>query len=233
MIHLFSLYFLDSHARQKKRFPWDETDYDYLKPLQIEWFKNTSAHIKPIERPFNPDGVDDLGPVWRRGMPARRRIDKQRQEKTLAKPNAIMFFHIPLAESYGPVDISEDGDILDVGTEIDGDAPGNSQTNSGFFEKGLLKALAIPESSMGEDTGTDNPPEVKVIGHGHCHNTDKCRRQAGIWACFGGGSSYSGYGHIGFDRRFRVYELSDFGERVVSYKRTDAGGVVDKQVLVQ
>jgi hypothetical protein len=60
--------------------------------------------------------------------------------------------------------------------------------------------------------------EVKVVGHGHDHSefslrcrfvldlqingrfddsdTDKCRRVSGIWMCFGGGGSYSGYGNM-------------------------------------
>lgn len=51
--------------------------------------------------------------------------------------------------------------------------------------------------------------------------------------CFDGGSSYSGYGHVGFDRRVRVYKLSAWGEKVESYKRTTKGEVIDKQVLVE
>lgn len=36
--------------------------------------------------------------------------------------------------------------------------------------------------------------------------------------CFAGGSSYSGYGEVGFDRRVRVYQLSDYGETISTYK---------------
>ncbi len=32
-MHIFSLYLLDSHARQKPTYPWQEADYDFLKPL--------------------------------------------------------------------------------------------------------------------------------------------------------------------------------------------------------
>jgi hypothetical protein len=49
------------------------------------------ASINAIERPFHPDTAKDLGDVWvRQGdqiLPTSRR---------LAKPNALMFFHIPL-----------------------------------------------------------------------------------------------------------------------------------------
>lgn len=198
-IHLFTLYFLDSHAKQARRLPWKEADYDYLKPSQIDWFRNESAAIRPVERPFTPDGADDLGKIWRRNTKARL----PRDAKTLAKPNAMMFFHIPIAQSYGPVDTdSLTGDELDVGTQLPGDGPGNSKTDGGMFD-GLLAALESEEGAV---------PEVKVIGHGHSHSTfsaarrstpdalsldtDKCRRNRGIWACFGGGGSYSGYGNV-------------------------------------
>ena len=50
--------------------------------------------------------------------------------------------------------------------------------------------------------------------------------------CFDGGSSYSGYGQIGFDRRVRIYDISEFGEKVETYKRLTTGEVVDRQVLI-
>lgn len=50
--------------------------------------------------------------------------------------------------------------------------------------------------------------------------------------CFDGGSSYSGYGQVGFDRRVRVYQLSKWGETIETYKHLDSGEVIDRQVLV-
>ena len=50
--------------------------------------------------------------------------------------------------------------------------------------------------------------------------------------CFDGGSSYSGYGKLGFDRRVRVYQLSDYGENVETYKRTTSGEIVDRMMLI-
>lgn len=44
--------------------------------------------------------------------------------------------------------------------------------------------------------------------------------------------SYSGYGKIGFDRRFRVYDILDYGESIKTYKRTDKDEIVDEMVLV-
>jgi hypothetical protein len=208
---------------------------------QINWFLNTSASIQPIERPFQPDGTTDLGHIWRRSSPSRL----PRAEKTLAKPNAMMWFHIPLPEAYDTPDTDSNG-ILQVGTHDDG--KGASKTNSGLFYNGIKEAF---EAVPGGD-GMELPvSEVKVLGHGHTHNTDMCKRVNGIWyvsllhmrhstkgksltyrICFDGGSSFSGYGKIGFDRRVRIYEISDYGETISTYKRLSSRETVDKQVLV-
>jgi len=94
-----------------------------------------------------------------------------------------------------------------------------------MFENGILKALESDHRSNG------NVLEVKAIGNGHCHLTENCRRVKGVWQCFGGGSSYSGYGKIGFDRRFRVYEISDYGETIKTWKRTEHDDIVDEMIL--
>lgn len=44
--------------------------------------------------------------------------------------------------------------------------------------------------------------------------------------------SYAGYGKITFDRRFRVYEISDYGETIRTYKRTEHDEIVDDMILV-
>jgi hypothetical protein len=48
------------------------------------------ASINPIQRPFTPDTGKDLGPSWGRQDQVTPNVLK------LAKPNALMFFHIPL-----------------------------------------------------------------------------------------------------------------------------------------
>lgn len=233
--HIFTLYFLDSHSYQKTVFPvsWARPDYDYIKPSQIDWFLDLSASVKPIERPFHPDGGTDLDPTW---SSRKRRLEKQHKRQsgvTLAKPNAIMFFHIPLPEAYLAADITEDtayAGTLDLGVQEDRE--GASGHNGGFFSNAVQQALEQSGSRDGDLLGAKSVTEVKVISHGHCHNTDRCRRVSGVWMCFDGGSSYAGYGEKGFDRRIRVYNISDFGETVSTYKRLTTGEIVDRQVLV-
>ncbi|GFZ47944.1 LOW QUALITY PROTEIN: hypothetical protein JCM24511_05691 [Saitozyma sp. JCM 24511] len=236
-MHLFTLYFIDSHDYQKKSLPWLKSDYDYIKTSQIEWFLNVSSSIAPIERPFTPDGAEDLGDIWHRSPSTRsspaRLPPSSRQSKTLAKPNAIMWFHIPLPEAYNPPDVAGfDGEELDVGSAFD--RSGASKHNSGFFYNAIKQAFETDDDAADEDGwfGAKKTTEVKVLSHGHSHNTDRCRRSDGVWTCFDGGSSYSGYGQLGFDRRVRVYQLSEYGEKIETYKRLTNGEVIDKQVLV-
>ena len=54
--------------------------------------KYSLGSIDPIERPFTPDGSKDLASVWKR-----QGVDQVTPDtKRFAKPNALMFFHIPL-----------------------------------------------------------------------------------------------------------------------------------------
>jgi len=211
--HLLTLYFLDSHAYAKSGWTfWKPAENDWIKQSQIDWYLEQTASISPVQRPFTPDGAKDLGRIWSR---------QDDGAKTLAKPNAMMFFHIPLPESYSPADVSPSGEELVYGEKLEGS--GSSSKNGGFFEKALLKG---PE---GDNLAVH---EVKVVANGHCHLTDTCRRVKGVWLCFGGGSSFSGYGKIGFDRRFRVYEATNYGETIKTYKRTPDGSIIDEMTLV-
>ncbi|KAF9563975.1 Metallo-dependent phosphatase [Agrocybe pediades] len=212
--HTLSLYFLDSGSYTKGVLDW----FGFFTPTEYDWIRTTS--IPEIERPFRPDTGKDLGSAW-------GRQDDQITPgiRKLAKPNALMFFHIPLPESYSKADRDPTtGKALDVG--ISGqEPPGHAKKSDKFFENGILKAT---ESARGPNTDI---PEVKVIGNGHCHITENCRRVKGVWLCFGGGGSYSGYSKIGFDRRFRIYDISDFGETIRTYKRTEKDAIIDEMIL--
>lgn len=45
-------------------------------------------------------------------------------------------------------------------------------------------------------------------------------------------SQYSAYGKSGFARRVRVYDLSQYGERIETYKLLDTLERIDRTVLV-
>jgi len=140
----------------------------------------------------------------------------------------LMFFHIPLPESYSPADTSKGSNrALDIGIHGQ-EAAGNAKSSDGFFEKGILKALE--SNHVNANTGYGEK-EIKVISNGHCHVTENCRRVKGVWLCFGGGGSYSGYGKVGFDRRFRIYDVSGYGETIRTYKHTEHDEIVDDMIL--
>ncbi|KAF8577708.1 Metallo-dependent phosphatase [Ramaria rubella] len=217
-IHLLTLYMLDSGSYDTGFFDFfgfKPTSYDYLRDessILTRWV----AKISPIQRPFVPDGTKDLGDIWKRQAAISPASGSQ-----LAKPNAMMFFHIPLPETYNDPDIDPiSGKALDIGQQLEGS--GAAKKNAGFFEKALLKAA---------ETDEGYGREVKVVANGHCHVSENCRRVKGIWMCFGGGGSYSGYGKVGFDRRFRVYNISDYGETIKTYKRTEHGDIMDVSIL--
>lgn len=149
------------------------------------------ASISPIERPFSPDGSKDFGDDWRRQAADQVTPGTRR----LAKPNALMFFHIPMyvynllplpfslytiffeidvcknhrQESYASPDIdSNTGLPLDIGIH-DIEERGDAKHNDGFFDKGILQAYETDHNAGG------NMKEVKVIANGHCHS--KCSMQ--------------------------------------------------------
>lgn len=63
-----------------------------------------------------------------------------------------------------------------MGDQMDG--VGSSKHNSGFFYNAIKTTYDNEENEgyFGKKTA-----EVKVLSHGHCHNTDRCRRVDGIW----------------------------------------------------
>jgi len=117
-----------------------------------------------------------------------------------AKPNAIVFFHIPLRTAYdAEIDVAPSGKRLRIGQRLEGD--GASKTDSRFFEQAILAQGELPVSRDDTDTPVDafwdgeasapttGRPEVKVLAHGHCHISSDCRRVKGVWICFGGGAT--------------------------------------------
>lgn len=139
------------------------------------------------------EGADDREPTV---LPA----GPTRAQPMEAKPNAILWQHIPLPEAYSAdIDVSPSGKRLLVGARYEGN--GAPKYNSGFWEQGILAQKELPGSTDGvpidsfwdgEGTSpTEGRPEVKVVANGHCHISSDCRRLSGVWSCFGGGATVS------------------------------------------
>lgn len=90
-----------------------------------------------------------------------------------------MWFHIPLPEAQNDADTAGfDAEELSVGDAFD--RAGNSKHNGGMFYNGIKQAYDNDEAAESESE-LERVTEVKVLGHGHSHNTDRCRRIDGIW----------------------------------------------------
>lgn len=149
----------------------------YCYSILPDWTYLCTASIDPIERPFHPDGAKDIGDLWARQATDQVTPDTRR----LAKPNALVFFHIPLyvrhtffsksnsyiicrQESYAAADINPlTGRPLDVGLH-DLEESGAAKKQDGFYHKGVLQAMESDHRAGG------NAREVKVISNGHCHS---------------------------------------------------------------
>lgn len=110
-----------------------------------------------IQRPWKPDGGKDLSAVWTKRGGRNRQASENR---TIAKPNAVMFYHIPIEETYSTPDVDvKSGKPLDIGEQMD--QKGTPKKNGGLFDNGLMKAH---ENELGGR-------EVKIVANGHCHST--------------------------------------------------------------
>lgn len=222
-MHVFTLYFLDSgiNAPRETLKPWKWTGYDYIRQDQIDWFLGVSNKVGKMERPYRPDGASDLGRLWNRTEPIVKRRSRYeiRQEKHLSKPRALLFTHIPVPEAFAIPDKDAKGEKMIWGHLGEKSTIQGAQARGGIFD-------AIKKQGAESD--------VIAMFHGHMHNNSGCRRTSSIWICFGGGSSYAGYGDRKKKRMSRVINISKFGELVETWHRTESqDGPTKSHVLYQ
>lgn len=122
--------------------------------------------------------------------------------------NKIVFFHIPLLDYNRAIlkyPIS--------GSRNEEECPSN--IDSGLF--GVLHNIG----------------NVVSTNVGHDHNNDYCVNNYGINLCYAGGSGYSTYGKLGFERRMRVILLEDYGKNVKTWKILDKNNIkrIDEEYL--
>ncbi|KAI7943492.1 hypothetical protein MJO28_011020 [Puccinia striiformis f. sp. tritici] len=209
---LLSLYFLDSHDYPRRSISqlWDlamggNNKFDWIKKSQIEWYKKSSNEQPRILRPYEPS----------QGYQDRSKSMSNTEKK---KPIGLMFFHIPLPEAYGTADINprSHGELV-FGNQREGRL--NAEAGDEFFKNAIL---TTPISDSLSPNTTSFEPEIKVIANGHAHATDTCRKHKGVYHCFSGLSSYSGALDVrlarGWERRVRVFEVSNFGEKVETFE---------------
>lgn len=220
--HVATLWFMDTGARVEKDpwKPWSKPGYGYVHKDQIKWFEEKFSKIKEVLLPYRPDGAKDLAPQpW--GKKGRDRVwdtGDADGSRTMGRPPAVVFMHIPVPEAFNPVDKAAPPKILNPTTTspsnqlIVGDRQetatfAGAQSQPGIFD--LFTTLNTP-STQGS---------IKLLVHGHMHLNSDCRRVNGLWICFGGGSSLAGYGKASVQRRARVIVLEDWAGRIRTYHR--------------
>ncbi|KAA1112778.1 hypothetical protein PGT21_009451 [Puccinia graminis f. sp. tritici] len=222
---LLSLYFLDSHDYPSSTLSqiWDmamggSKKYDWLKKSQIEWYKTESSHQPRVLRPYETSAG------------YRDRAQSKENEGKKTKPVGLMFFHIPLPEAYAKADLNPKSRAeLLFGNQREG--PLNAEDGDQFF----TNAIRTTSISDAPSNSTSFEPEIKVIANGHAHATDTCRQHQGVYHCFSGLSSYSGALDVkvarGWERRVRVFEVENFGEKVSTYQLKHSLGSDDHPVV--
>ncbi|KAH8925342.1 hypothetical protein BT69DRAFT_1295705 [Atractiella rhizophila] len=218
--------------------------FDWIKQNQIDWYKRVSNEVTPILRPWSPsvlaDGDSTFG-LWgseedekpnadairikerRRSKDRKLRRRAPQEERRMKKPNALMFFHIPIQEAYADPDVDPwNGEELMIGEKWEPE--GSPAYNSGIFHNAIL--------TQKEEKSPSSLPEVKALSFGHSHATSTCRRVSKVWLCFGSGSSYSGYGRDRFERGVREYAIEAWGEKIWTGRRVISearqGTIVEK-----
>ena len=209
-----TLWFLDSgtHAPANKWKPWEKPGYGFVHKDQIDWWRTRNAKLGQLLRPYKPDGAEDLGPQWRRDTWE----SGADQGQTLKRAPAIMFTHIPVPEAFAPADVDAAGRQLIVGLREETATFAGAQAQPGIFD-----AITDEVSHAAGDVQGLGEQSVKLLVHGHMHLNEDCRRVRGVWICFGGGSSFAGYGKDSFKRRARVIEFSDWGETIKTWHRLE------------
>ncbi|KDN38154.1 Metallo-dependent phosphatase [Tilletiaria anomala UBC 951] len=198
--------------------------YDYIQQSQILWFQELSRKAKKIIRPYEPDRGKDIDRLWSRSdimnsFESRLRRATSEPAQTMRKPTGIVFQHIPLPEAFnGTVDKDpHTGHKFIIGERHEKIDIESGQARSGFFDAVLNAASATSTLTASSER------DVELIVHGHMHNNEDCRRVQGVWICFGGGSSFAGYGRADLKRRARVIQLDKWGERISTWHRYDDG----------
>lgn len=196
---------------------WQAAAVDELTKLEEEMLEKGAGTFSPAVEPddgsnvvVDPSPDDDFDLEAQSNLflpkPIVLPTGPTRSHPLEAKPNAMVFFHIPLQQAYtAEVDVGPSGrQRLLVGERLEG--AGASKTDSGFFDQAILaqgELLASPSRGEGgthivdefwdgeSAAPTEGRPEVKVLSHGHCHLSSDCRRVKGVWQCFGGGGTVS------------------------------------------
>jgi 3',5'-cyclic AMP phosphodiesterase CpdA len=222
-----TLYFLDTHSYSPDEKKYK--GYDWIKPEQIKWFKDTASTLKADNAKYSHIHLDMAFihiplPEYRNGG---IRVGESREKVTAPAYNTG--FRDALVEMGIPVvscghDHANDYCLLSEGRPSQRPSPSRrDNSNQGSSE---------PSKAASEQNAhQDNIPASVYSSHERTTKNDK------IWLCYAGGSGFGGYGgYGGYIRRIRVFEFDANEARITTWKKLEYGEVgkrLDEQIIVE
>jgi 3',5'-cyclic AMP phosphodiesterase CpdA len=220
-----TMFFLDTHSYS----PDDKKykGYDWIKPEQITWFRETAESLKADNRKYSHVHLDMAFihiplPEYREGGVL---IGERREPPTA--PGYNSGFRDALLEMGVPVvscghDHANDYCLL---SEKLPDLPDKKRSED-------FSAADPNDPPIHPDVSAPEPeiPPSKQQNHKSQPKNDK------IWLCYGGGAGFGGYGGWGgYVRRVRFFELDANEAKIRTWKRLEYGDLqrrIDEQVIV-
>jgi 3',5'-cyclic AMP phosphodiesterase CpdA len=228
-----TMYFLDTHSYSPDEKKY--RGYDWIKPSQIQWFKDTAQGLKADDRKYSHVHLDMAFihiplPEYREGGVM---IGERREPPTA--PGYNSGFRDALVEMGVPV-VSCGHDHANDYCLMNEKNPASSAPSSDNKKKDEEKEKRAPPPSR-EHPAKPHHADVSAPQHQdapvHQHEHKKDNK---IWLCYGGGAGFGGYGgYNGYVRRVRFFELDANNAAIRTWKRVEAGDVnrrVDEQVIV-
>jgi hypothetical protein len=215
-----TIYFLDTHSYS----PDDKKyhGYDWIKPEQIKWFKETAEGLKKDNEKYSHIHLDMA--FLHIPLPEYREAGKKMVGSMKEPPTAPQYnsgFRDALVEMGVSVASCGHDHANDYCLLSDGPAKQVSQ------DKGLKArqdGTSDPVSSEG--SAKEEPPTTPIPRP----------KNDNIWLCYGGGVGFGGYGgYGGYVRRIRIFELDANEARIKTWKRLeygDTGSRIDEQIIV-
>jgi 3',5'-cyclic AMP phosphodiesterase CpdA len=220
-----TLYFLDTHSYS----PDDKKyhGYDWIKPEQIKWFKDTAASLKADNAKYSHIHLDMAFihiPLPEYRDPG---ITVGTYKEPPTAPNYNSGFRDALVEMGIPVvscghDHANDYCLLSDNKEV----PLKARQDSPPSEPEKPANIIEPEA----DAPKPSPSPIPK------HPTTPKPKNDKLWLCYGGGVGFGGYGgYDGYVRRIRFFEFDANEAKISTWKRVEAGETgrrIDEQIIV-
>jgi len=225
-----TLYLLDTHSYtpDENKYP----GYDWLKPEQIKWFKDTAESLKAKNAKYPHIHLDMAFihiplPEYRDGG-----LFVGKRVEGVTAPSYNSGFRDALVEMNIPV--------VSCGHDHVNDYCLLSEGKPGAHPILKSRQEVISESSRSSKDDTDtrsDPPASNALSPSSGSSIkSKGGKNDKIWLCYAGGSGFGGYGgYDGYIRRIRVFEYDANEGRITTWKKLEYGDIgkkLDEQVIV-